>query len=402
MSAASKSARPLLMVDMSVVAGSPAGSCVRAILQGVAGQLPVTLMSTAWDAPAGGERVQFVPVAAPARPVLLRYIGFHWRVAKAYRAWAQARQGAGGQAALTQATQGQLIGADIVYAHFCHGAYVPRLWAERQWGDLRFWLRMATHLFNARQERLAFEQAKVIVAPSQGLKRELIAYYGIPPERIEVIANPVDVARFGVPPAEFDRAALRASLGITPDQTVLGFMALGDFERKGLGLVISALADRSRRDAKRLVVLVVGGQSAEIERFKALAREQGVAEHVSFVGMQSDVRPYLWASDVFAFPSVYEIFSLAILQAAAAGLPVMVTQGLYGAEEFVDHGHNGWQVPRQAAAISALFDQMASGAVDIPAMGAAARASVAQYSAAVFVSRWQALYRRLGLEARDA
>lgn len=392
-----KSQRGLVMIDMVVTASSPAGSCVRTILQGLAQRMPITLFSGQWDAPAGCEAVQFEPVRYKSRwPVAFRYMAFHWSVARRVKAWRQA----GGRAVLTQATQGQLVGADIVYAHFCHGAYLPRLLSERRWADARFWLRVLTHWFNAREERMAFDAAKVIVAPSQGLKRELMAHYKIAESRIEVIANAVDIGRFGVRPDDFDRAAWRVGLKIAQDQTVMAFMALGDFERKGLSQVLDALS-RLQRDAAKFVVVVIGGQGAEIDSFKSKAAALGVGDCMRFVGMQSDVRPYLWAADLFAFPSLYEIFSLAILQAAAAGLPVMVTQGLYGAEEFVTSGVNGWLVPRDGAAISGLFGQIARGEVDLAQMGQAARQSVEQYSAQAFVSRWVALYKRLGLEAVD-
>jgi len=390
-----RAAAGLVMIDMSVVPGSPAGSCVRTILCGVAQRVPVTLLSADWDHPPEAASVDFLPVAAPRRPVLWRYLMFHARVASKLASWLPARQ----QPLLIQATQGQWVGADICYAHFCHGAYVKTLWQERRWLDARFWSRMGTHLFNAWAERRAFAKAQVIVAPSQGLQRELMAHYGIDASRIEVLANPVDTGRFRRDAAGFDRGALRASHGLGADDIVLTFMALGDFERKGLGLLLQALSTlQGRSGVNRLKLLVIGGQAPEIARFQAVAEAQGVGHHVRFVGLQKDVRPFLWASDGYAFPSAYEIFSLAILQAAAAGLPVMVTQGLYGAEEFVRHGDNGWQVTRDAVAIAQALAEIAEGRWDLAAMGAAARASVAPYSVEAFVSRWIALYRRLGLE----
>ena len=59
--------------------------------------------------------------------------------------------------------------------------------------------------------------------------------------------------------------------------------------------------------------------------------------------MQSDVRPYLWSSDVFVFPSLYETFSLVTYEAAASGLPIVVSQ-LYGVEDLLRDGDNGFLI----------------------------------------------------------
>ncbi len=388
----------LVMVDMAVSATSPAGSCVRTILCGLPAQVPVSLFSAAWDAGKVAPSVAYHEVPAPQRPVAWRYMVFHARVARRLAAWLRGqRQGS----VLVQATQGQWVGADIVYAHFCHGAYLPTLWKQAhsraQWANVRFWMRVVTHAFNAWRERLAFDRAQVIVAPSWGLKRELMSHYGIDASRIEVLANPVDIDRF-TRPDDFDRETVRADNGVRADQVLMAFMALGDFERKGLGLVLKGMAACSPDQRKRLALCVIGGQADEIEAFTVQARALGLGDQVRFVGMQQDVRPYLWAADVFAFPSAYEIFSLAILQAAAAGLPVLVSQGLYGAEEFVEPGRNGWVAPRTVADVTAALQEMSQLTPErLQALSVGARESVRQYSKETFVQRWLALYRRMGL-----
>lgn len=384
----------LVMVDMAVTATSPAGSCVRTILCGLQGQVPVSLFSAAWDAGAAAPSVAYHEVSAPQRPVAWRYMVFHARVARRLAGWLRGqRKGS----VLVQATQGQWVGANIVYAHFCHGAYLPTLLKQAQWTSARFGMRVITHAFNAWRERLAFERAQVIVAPSQGLKRELMGHYGIDASRIEVLANPVDIDRF-TRPAGFDRESLRVGHGVLSDQVWMAFMALGDFERKGLSLVLKGMAACKPEQRRRLALLVIGGQADEIEAFTAQARALGLGDQVQFVGLQQDVRPFLWSADVFAFPSAYEIFSLAILQAAAAGLPVLVSQGLYGAEEFVEPGRNGWVAPRTAEGVTAALQDMSQLTPErLQALSVGARESVQQYSQETFVQRWLALYRRMGL-----
>lgn len=384
------SSRPRIdIVDMKVTLNSPAGSCVLAEVEGLARRFDVTVFSEQCDA-AGQPGVRHVRVPAPQAPVLLRYVVFHL-LAPWYVAWWRLRRGA---PACTQGTQGQLPGARISYAHFCHRAYLRSHWPQSTVSGLRRLARLANHRLNAFYEGRAFRRAEIIVVPSQGLARELAHEYPEVASKVRTLANPVNVARFARPDG-FDREAGRAGLGLQADEIVMGFVALGDFARKGLGLLIDALAALDATERGGLKLLVVGGQPAEIAEYRALAQARGVGAHLVFVGLQKDVRPYLWAADVFAFPSAYEIFSLAILQAAAAGLPVLVSAGLYGAEEFVEDGCNGWVVPRDVASLAAWMRRLRASVERIGPMSALAAESVRRYSADAFVERWLALYGEL-------
>lgn len=379
----------LIVFDQAVAARSPAGSCVLAECVGLAASRKVTVISEKCEV-ADNPNIAWVRVPLPRGPILLRYIAFQLLAPWAYR-----RSGAASiEPKVVQTTQGQFARADISYAHFCHRAYLQGPWKSSTARGLRRLMRWSNHSFNAYWERSAFRRARLVVVPSHGLARELSSVYPEVTAKIRVIANPVDLPRFRRP-TEFDRSAFRTSLDIAEQERVLGFVALGDFSRKGLGLVIDALAGLPPAERSRLRVLVVGGQQGEIDVFRAQAAQAGIADRFIFVGLQQDVRPYLWSSDVFAFPSAYEIFSLAILQGAAAGLPVIVSRGLYGAEEFVEDGRNGWVVERSASGVAPVLSGIATDRFDIDAMGVAARASVEAYSREAFVDRWRQLYAGL-------
>ena len=367
---------------MAVAPDSPAGSCVLAEVEGLAHRFDVTVFSERF-ARGALPGVAFVRVRAPQRPVLLRYVAFHVGMPLQHLLWRLR----GGRADCVQATQGQWPGADICYAHFCHAAYLGTHWKATAATGPRRWARWATHAFNAWCEARAFAKARVIVVPSRGLRAEIEGRYPVTASKLHVIANPVDTARFTRPPS-FDRVAARKALGFGAGDRVLAFMALGDFARKGLPILMQALAGVPPGVRGRVRILVIGGQAGEVSEHAAMARALNVFDKVTFIGMQADVRPHLWSADVFAFPSAYEIFSLAILQAAAAGLPVMVTRGLYGAEEFVVDGHNGWAVPRSAADVTAWLAQLPLDGDALAAMGRAAAASVAQYAIEPFRGRW--------------
>jgi glycosyltransferase involved in cell wall biosynthesis len=327
--------------------------------------------------------VEFVRVRAPAGPVLLRYVVFHLAMPLHWLAWRLR----GGRADCVQATQGQLPGAAICYAHFCHRRYLRQQWHQSSGAGLRRAARWAVHRFNATCEARALRRARWVVVPSRGLAREIAAEYPHAVAKLRVIANPVAIEHFARPDA-FGRAAQRAELRLDDTQLVLGFMALGDFERKGLGLLIAALAALPEAQRAGVTIVVIGGQPGEIAEFAASAAGLGVADCLRFVGLQRDVRPFLWACDAFAFPSIYEIFSLAVLQAAAAGLPVMVCDGVYGSEEFVVDGHNGWSIARSHAAIVAWLARVAAARAALPAMGRAATQSMRPYARDVFQARW--------------
>lgn len=383
----------LAVFDMSVSRNSPAGSCVLAEVEGLRSDYRLTVFTDRFDG-VQDDRVAYVRVPVPRRPVFLRYWLFQFLAAFRYLVWRLSHA----KPTLIQTTQGQFLWSDVAYAHFCHGAYLENQWRQSAVAGVRRLARWLNHRWNAAMERRAFRRVRKVVVPSLGLQRELAKTYPEVADKIVVISNPVDLGRFARP-ADFDRTTRRAEFGYAPEHIVFAFMALGDFSRKGLGLILPGLAKLPPAERALARILVIGGGAGEIAQYRALAEKLGLQGQVTFVGMQQDVRPYLWVADVFAFPSAYEIFSLAILQAAAAALPPIVSQGLYGAEEFVRHGENGWVVPRDEGGVSTALADAIRRAKDLPAMAAAAQTSVEVFSDAAFVGRWREFYAAFPREA---
>ena len=373
----------IAVFDLSVARSSPAGSCVLTEVEGLQERYPVIVFSDRFD----GTNARHVRIPLPARPIFIRYWIFQVLAPLRYLIWRLANR----KPAIIQTTQGQFLWADIAYAHFCHRAYLKGQWKQSTVSGVRRLLRRINHGYNAFMERRAFQNARKIVVPSLGLQRELSREYPEIASKIVVISNPVDLDRYA-PPADFDREGKRKELGYAEKQVVFVFVALGDFARKGLGLVLPALAGLPGAERECARVLVVGGGAGEIAQYEHQATVLGIADKVRFVGMQTDVRPFLWAADVLAFPSAYEIFSLAILQAAAAGVPPIVSEGLYGAEEFVEHQVNGWVVRRDEEGVRSALSDALNRFGQMSEMSAAARSSVQQYSQRAFTSKWQALY----------
>lgn len=379
----------LVVFDLAVSANSPAGSCVLSELRGMGGLFEVVVFSDNCDA-VPSSSVKWIRIPLPSRPVFARYWFFQLLAIVRYAFWRWTHPGPH----LIQTTQGQFVWADVSYAHFCHRAYLRNQWKRSASHGLRRVTRWMNHSYNAFVERHAFVRARKIVVPSRGLAKELAVTYPEVAPKIEVIANPVDVQRF-TRPTDFDEHGVRLSLGIAEEQMIFCFLALGDFARKGLDVVIDAFTLLSIKERELSYVLVVGGQEAEIREYKKKTIRAGVGQCFQFVGFQRDPRPYLWISDVFVFPSLYEIFSLAILQAAAAGLPAIVTKGLHGAEEFVIDGVNGWLVPRTGEDVSIAIRAALGLGSKLALMSDKARESAKTYDLQLFITRWRDLYSRL-------
>jgi len=192
------------------------------------------------------------------------------------------------------------------------------------------------HWANLMIERriLTNRRLKKVVVNSRMEKENLLCYYRIPEERIEVIYNGVDLDRFR-PVRETERVAVRREMNTRAGDFVLLFPS-NNFRRKGLAVLIAALARLNRKD----VTLWVAGRGREAP-FKALAGKLQVEERVRFLGKRSDMERLYGASDLMVLPTRYDSFSNVVLEAMACDLPVITTRS-NGAAEAVQAGVNGY------------------------------------------------------------
>ena len=207
---------------------------------------------------------------------------------------------------------------------------------------------------------------------SRGVQRDLLAYYDIGKAPVRIIPNAADTTRFEPCSAE-QRKQWRFQNQI-PECDVLAVFVGGEWRRKGLDLAIEALG-RLPRNNFRLLVL---GKDAEQARFEAIASEAGVRERVNFLGFRSDVREAMAASDIFLFPSWYEAFSLATIEAAACGLPILATK-INGTEDFVEPGKTGFFIEHDPGQIATVLERLADSEVERKRLGENARREVEQH-----------------------
>lgn len=202
---------------------------------------------------------------------------------------------------------------------------------------------------------------------SAELKQHLVAE-GFSDDRVGVIYNGVDV---GPMPSPELRRAWRRELNI-PDGTV----AIGTIARldtvKDFGTMIRSVAGAAQRAPVQLLII---GDGAERQALEREAQACGAPGLIRFLGHRDDARQLLAACDVYANSSISEGISLTILEAMAAGLPIVAT-AVGGTPEIIDASCARLVPPRDPAVMSAAFELLA---VDLDlrtSLGTAARRRV--------------------------
>jgi UDP-glucose:(heptosyl)LPS alpha-1,3-glucosyltransferase len=236
-------------------------------------------------------------------------------------------------------------------------------------------------------ERRVFERTPRIVAIAEAGRREIATLYGVGPDRLSVVYNGVDLARFHPKNRALYRGGVRAEAGIPTGAFTVLFVGSG-FARKGLATAVEAFAAFSDRGS-RLVVLGKGDASA----YRDLALRLGVSERVVWLGARDDPERWYAGADIVVLPSRYEPFGNVHLEALAAGLPVVASSHAGGAE-VISEGVNGSVVsPTDTSAIvSALerFRQRSAGE-----LADAARRSAEPYTYATQVEGFARVYAAL-------
>ncbi len=198
-------------------------------------------------------------------------------------------------------------------------------------------------LYRRAATRWTAKNAGAFVAVSHDLSGFLTARVGIPEARIHTIHNGADLARFASPAKR--RSAVRKELGIKGDRFVCITVA-ALFEVKAHEVLLEAAAQMIQSHPHATFLLV--GEGPLEAHLRARAHQLGVADHVVFAGFRSDIPDLLAAADLFVLPSHSEGLPVSVIEAAAAGLPVVATR-VGGLAEVVEDGLSGTLVPAGAA-----------------------------------------------------
>jgi glycosyltransferase involved in cell wall biosynthesis len=228
-------------------------------------------------------------------------------------------------------------------------------------------------------ERAAFRLGVVPVAVAEEVARSFRKLYGFEPGA--TIPNGIDAARFRRPG---ERAAWRRENGFTDDDLLVVSVARLEPQKNPLGLV-----EAFSRVSGAGATLVMAGDGS----LRDAVRERG--GRVRLAGVQTDVAPLLAAADVFALASQWEGNPMAVMEAMAAGLPVVAT-AVGGVPELVEHGVTGLLVPPgDAGAFAHALGALLSDALLRRRLGNAAREHAGRLGVDAMVAAYGDLFERL-------
>lgn len=197
--------------------------------------------------------------------------------------------------------------------------------------------------------------ARRIVAVSDSLRQNIVNRTPLKGNKTAVIYNGIKTADFQRPRSD----ALRKQYGWTEDEVIIG--SLGNIRSaKGYDILLRAAALLKNKKSSYRFVIAGQGKTGLYDDLLKLRSELALEDTVHFPGFNDDPAGFLSSLDLFLLPSTSEGFSIATIQAMAAGLPVIVTRS-GGPEEIVTHGENGWMIePGSPEAISKAVEELSA------------------------------------------
>jgi len=261
----------------------------------------------------------------------------------------------------------------------------------RDTGDHLSWLQRTL-------QKLVCRAADHVLVNADAVKTRLVEQ-GYRADRISVIHNGIDISRFREPGAGKD---VRREFGLPQGAPVV--VVVSRLNRlKGIEYFLDAAALLAQRFGETRFV-IVGDSIAQAYRDELQARAEslGLGGRVLFTGFRSDVADWLSGASVSVLPSLSEGLSNVVLEAMAAGVPVVAT-AVGGTPEMVENGVTGLLVPpRDAPALAEAIGALLADPERGSAIGRSGRRWVIErYSLEAMVRNTEQLYERLLREAPE-
>ncbi len=226
------------------------------------------------------------------------------------------------------------------------------------------------------RRNFTYQRMHRIIVPSRYLKNILVRHWGLPAEQIRLVYNSFEPTASGVPPV---------SVGLPSRHRIITVCRLTGWKGvDGLIEVLPELPDTG---------LVVVGDGPLRDDLLAQARTLGVDERVWFAGTvpKEQVSAYLRACDVFVLNSTYEGLPHVLLEAMAAGLPVIATD-VGGSGEVVEHESNGLLIPpRDPPALKDALSRVFAHPAERTSMVRKGKETLARFSSQTMVEQTEAL-----------
>lgn len=184
---------------------------------------------------------------------------------------------------------------------------------------------------------------------------------------------------------------------------ILTLISVGrlSLEIKGHGILLSALALCKSRNTNLRLIFVgdeAGNEPGAKRKLQDIAEKLNISSCVEFLGKRNDINSLLKCANIFVMPSFYEGFGIALIEAMAAGLPVIASD-IDGPKEILRNGEDGILVPPGDEA--ALAEAILKFSSDLPfrtEMAARAIRRASDFSLTAMANQYESLYRNVALE----
>lgn len=177
------------------------------------------------------------------------------------------------------------------------------------------------------------------LANSRSQQKFLLDYAMLPPDRVVLMTNCIDTARF----CPGDQAAARVHTGLDPERFWILAVSQARPEKR-VEQLIQLIGRIVRAQPAQRIGFVYVGDGPLVPQWKALAAELGLQDVCVFAGRQDDTLPWYRSADLMVHAAERESFGLAVVEAMACGVPV-VASAAAGPSETILHGQTGAVVP---------------------------------------------------------
>jgi glycosyltransferase involved in cell wall biosynthesis len=249
--------------------------------------------------------------------------------------------------------------------------------------------RVTAHLFLTLEKYFASFTEKT-VALTDGERKDYLDLEVGAADNILTIHSGVDVEEMII--SDLDVAAKKKSLGVDPAAKLIGF-AGWLLPIKGPGHLLSAMPAVLQEHPDATLVLVGKGNMEPALRQQA--DRLGLNEHVRFLGWREDVREIMPLFDVFVLPSLNEGMGRVLVEAMAAGRPIVASR-VGGIPDVVRHGETGLLVmPHDTLSLAESISMLLRDSAQAERMGAMGRLKCREFSLQAMIAKLDALYRKL-------
>ncbi|MDE2585207.1 MAG: glycosyltransferase [Betaproteobacteria bacterium] len=252
------------------------------------------------------------------------------------------------------------------------------------------WLRRQARAFSRRQ----CNALDAVVVPSTAMGQRLASYGVTAP--LHVLPTGIPLARF----AQGDGPGFRQRYGIAPGRPVALFVGRVAHE-KNIGFLLDALSLARRHSGHSDLLLVIAGEGPALGDLQAQVRRLGLQDNVQFIGYldrQQALPDCYAAADVFVFASRTETQGLVLLEAMAAGLPVIGLAEM-GTIDILGPGRGALAPPPEVQAFAQCLTDFFADAALRARLAAEAKPYAAEWSDRALAARLADLYRQLATTA---